>query len=272
MKIETDGSRGEHEDSPWSDLFRDGVEVTLPTYFLHLDKQCIVHPCTSVQSIEYDTRDCMCDRSTDDMEECWVSATGLSDKAVKLIAPSPQVGVETQFCDRFGNTALHFLASRGDPEVLLSFLKKTEDFNASNSGGQTFLHALGEDWYTTHVTLLSELIILLTSARFKVQAQDVYGQNMAHLACRRIGDSNILGGLLRLLDSNTLSRRDAFGMKPEQFIEGDGMLSRTCLQIATPTLGEEDRRGGGLMLIGTRIPKHRLLMVFWPISTVTTQV
>ncbi|KAF6795948.1 ankyrin repeat protein [Colletotrichum musicola] len=105
------------------------------------------------------------------------------------------------------------------------------------------MHFLGEDWYSDSKSALLDLTQQLRSNRFPVQAQDVYGQTLAHLACRNIQDPVTLGKL-RLFDSNTLSKRNAFGLKPESLTLLRNEVDRNPLIYKKPVARDPGGPGG----------------------------
>lgn len=193
------------------------TELVLPSSFLNLDLYCQKHTACRKGATTHHRNRCICFDFRKSPENYWVSSSSISTRALNILNSRSISNITGQLHDCFGNTVLHLIAARAKHSTLIQSLDASEYSTAcvTNSGGQTFLHALREDWYSDDALALYGLTLELRSAGFRIQAQDVYGQTLAHLACRKIEDSHTLGRLLRLFDSTTLSKRDAFGLKPE---------------------------------------------------------
>lgn len=81
------------------------------------------------------------------------------------------------------------------------------------------MYLLKEDWYVNDAELLLRLIETLVAEGFRISAQNVYGQNIAHLIFKKINDHATLLKIRGVFDSGMLTRRDAFGLKPQEFMD-----------------------------------------------------
>jgi hypothetical protein len=124
--------------------------------------------------------------------------------------------------DQFGNTLYHYLAtSESDVENLIGLVYQESAtpgavLNATNSGGQTFLHVLHDCWFRDDSQLV-QLVMKLQVAQFKFEATDVYGRTFFHILRQRLRANSVLMREITSLFGNNmtlLNRRDAFGVKP----------------------------------------------------------
>ncbi|KAH9232647.1 hypothetical protein K456DRAFT_392727 [Colletotrichum gloeosporioides 23] len=214
------------------------MELILPSTFLNLDLHCqpdhgslyeytkdLGNPCESIEFLE-------------SSENYWVTPSGLSRNATTIVTSGVSNRSEAQRHDCFGNTAMHLLAARAEPFVLARTLHTTGYISAVNAGGQTFLHILKRDWYSSALPLLIDLVQSLSINKYDLQAQDNYGQTFAHIACRNIKDNAALRHILQLLGTGTSSKRDAFGFKPKDLSLADRSLDQDPLVIRESTVGE----------------------------------
>ncbi|ETS79394.1 hypothetical protein PFICI_09247 [Pestalotiopsis fici W106-1] len=128
----------------------------------------------------------------------------------------------TTCMDQFGNTTYHLVAARENMMTHLFHLLSQENsppsplLNATNSGGQTFLHVLHPNWFEEDSRLVI-LIETLRSLQFDFSTTDVYGRTFFHILRSNLKSNS---GLMREITSlfgnnmNLLNRRDAFGVKP----------------------------------------------------------
>lgn len=191
-----------------------GVELVLPAAFLSLDRYFQRQPVCVGSTPPHDETRCICIDFIENPDEYWTSSAGISEHATSIISSGLKDDDE-EYRDCFGNTALHLVAARSDPHILLRSLEVARYTAATNSGGQTFLHMLRRDWFSHGAALLFQLIEQAIAAGVDVSAQDVYGQTLAHLALRGILNGPAVEEILQLFDKTTLSKRDAFGLRPE---------------------------------------------------------
>ncbi|KAF6827479.1 ankyrin repeat protein [Colletotrichum plurivorum] len=223
------------------------TEFILPSSFLSLDLYCQKHKVCLKGITAHHRNKCICVDFMKSPERFWVSPSSISTEALKILNFSPMPGNEGLKQDCFGNTILHLIAARAKHHSMLIHALQTVGQGSecvTNAGGQTFMHVLREDWYSDSKSALLDLTQQLRSNRFPVQAQDVYGQTLAHLACRNIQDPVTLGKLLRLFDSNTLSKRDAFGLKPESLTLLRNEVDRNPLIYKAPVATDPGGPGG----------------------------
>lgn len=189
------------------------LRLLLPSTFLGLDIYC---PRNSVclERTGHDECRCICVDSRDDPGAYWTSPSGLSAHGRNVII-SGLDNENEQFHDCFGNTALHLIAARSNPDILFQSLEKVLYKEATNSGGQTFLHVLRKDWFRNDFALLPQLIDRAKAAGVNVSTQDAYGQTLAHLALRGATKGSPMEEIFRHFDKRTLSKRDAFGLRPD---------------------------------------------------------
>ncbi|KAM0815448.1 hypothetical protein AB5N19_01242 [Seiridium cardinale] len=123
--------------------------------------------------------------------------------------------------DQLGNTIYHFLASSElDTDNLIGLIASESTtpsavLNATNTGGQTFLHVLHEGWFRED-SRLAELVMMLRERQFNFYATDAYGRTFFHILRQNIKANS---GFMREITSqftniSVLNRRDAFGVKP----------------------------------------------------------
>ncbi|KAF0327503.1 hypothetical protein GQ607_005364 [Colletotrichum asianum] len=213
------------------------MELILPSIFLNLDLHC--QP-DHGNLFEYTNHENPCE-SFEFLESSgnyWVTPSGLSRNATDIVTSGVSNRSEAQRHDCFGNTAMHLLAARAEPFVLARTLHTTGYISAVNAGGQTFLHILKRDWYSSALPLLIDLVQSLSINKYDLQAQDNYGQTFAHIACRNIKDNAALRHILQLLGPGTSSKRDAFGFKPKDLSLADRSLDQDPLVIKESTVGE----------------------------------
>ncbi|KAF7531023.1 hypothetical protein G7054_g9264 [Neopestalotiopsis clavispora] len=138
-------------------------------------------------------------------------------------AATTESAYDTATCmDQFGNTTYHIIAARDNTMTQLFQLLSQESslpgplLNATNSGGQTFLHVLHKNWFQED-SRLRILIERLKSLQFNFSTTDVYGRTFFHILRENLEPTS---GLMRQITSlfgnnwNLLNRRDAFGVKP----------------------------------------------------------
>lgn len=117
--------------------------------------------------------------------------------------------------DQFGNTFYHLLAASGEDIDSLIGLVSQESIavlNATNTGGQTFLHVLHSNWFEEG-SRLSQLVNQLRARQFNFFAADAYGQTFFHLLRLKM-KSNQMRDITQHFHPTQLNRRDAFGAKP----------------------------------------------------------
>ncbi|KAK6212672.1 hypothetical protein LQW54_005094 [Pestalotiopsis sp. IQ-011] len=138
-----------------------------------------------------------------------------------LIATAEPVVDPTTYMDQFGNTLYHLVAASTDIVSLFQLIRQEPSpqyapLNATNSGGQTFLHVLHDNWFEED-SPLSSLVEDLKETQFNFSATDVYGRTFFHILREKLKANS---GLMREItgrfgnNMNLLNRRDAFGVKP----------------------------------------------------------
>lgn len=117
--------------------------------------------------------------------------------------------------DQFGNTMYHFYAAspQGDG-ILIGLVSAASDadLNATNTGGQTFLHVLNGSWFEDEMRL-TQLVDTLRLRQFNFFAADAYGRTFFHVL-RSNMDMNFTRNITRHFNMSQINRRDAFGAKP----------------------------------------------------------
>ncbi|KAI1863899.1 uncharacterized protein JN550_009178 [Neoarthrinium moseri] len=132
--------------------------------------------------------------------------------------------------DQFGNTIYHELAiSAGCERQLIDLVSersRAQDptLNATNTGGQTFLHVLHDDWFS-EPALLKDLVNTLRTTQFNFYAADVYGRSFFHLLRQKLADPGDMRDFTPYFDIKRYNTRDAFGVRP--------MIGRATTMTAT---------------------------------------
>lgn len=161
---------------------------------------------------------------------CWCAvAEGLSGARDRWVLADGELGIEpirlsNDERDQFGNTLFHLLAARENlAQLLLDQVAGAEirDIAARNSAGQTFLHVLGDWWYSdlgerSNLFKLLRMVAARDGGIDLIFARDVYGRTFFHAARPWLGHAAAasLEGLLASFSQNLLAVRDAFGFKP----------------------------------------------------------
>lgn len=194
----------------------------LPGDFLQVDLQ--LHetgPCPRLQ--EHDSRSCFCYVNEELTQAHWVSDAGLAADLLPVFHNSPSaLSARINDRDPFGNTLLHLLAARGAPHRLLyQALELVPDAAATNSAGQTFLHLLGDSWFSISAgtpPLLSLLHRLNKDPHVDIYSCDVYGRSIFHILEAKLDETDagrrVSAGIRRHFNSAKYRRRDAFGVIP----------------------------------------------------------
>ncbi|KAK4207814.1 ankyrin repeat-containing domain protein [Rhypophila decipiens] len=187
--------------------------------------------CTDPSNPDHAIGRCWCfvTREMTSTPDAWFLPNGqLSDRSKLALSDPAQPNIFPS--DHFGNTALHLFASiAGYWEVLFGMLLHGANACAVNTGGQTFLHVLHEEWFVNlsspSAPLRQLLAFLQQLAPDLVYDRDAYGRTFFHHACSLAGNDEALVVLLSSLHPANQLRRDAFGFAPsfnDQF--GDANL------------------------------------------------
>ncbi|KAM7204002.1 Ankyrin repeat-containing domain protein [Rhypophila sp. PSN 637] len=161
---------------------------------------------------------CFVTREMTSTPDAWFLPNGqLSDRAKMALSDPAQANIFPS--DHFGNTALHLFASlAGYWEVLFGMLLHGADARAVDTGRQTFLHVLHEEWFvnlsTPSAPLRQLLAFLQHLAPDLVYERDAYGRTFFHHAFSVAGNDEELVVLLSSLHPANQVRRDAFGFAP----------------------------------------------------------
>ncbi|KAK8134238.1 ankyrin repeat protein [Apiospora sp. TS-2023a] len=127
----------------------------------------------------------------------------------------------TSWSDSFGNTRFHQLATAEWCDArLIAFVQEASHdphyraaLAATNTAGQTLLHALHDNWFGNE-TELSKLLNVLRHVQFDFYATDVYGRSFFHILRQHKLGSERMRSITQQFDLHTLNRRDAFGIRP----------------------------------------------------------
>ncbi|KAK7920830.1 hypothetical protein PG985_008852 [Apiospora marii] len=127
----------------------------------------------------------------------------------------------TSWSDPYGNTRFHQLAAAEWCETrLVGFVQEASHdpryratLAATNTAGQTLLHALHSNWFGNEIEL-NKLITALRQVQFDFYMTDVYGRSFFHILRQHKLGSERMRSITQPFDLNTLNRRDAFGIRP----------------------------------------------------------
>ncbi|KAM7213886.1 hypothetical protein V8F06_010705 [Rhypophila decipiens] len=187
--------------------------------------------CTDPSNPDHAIGRCWCfvTREMTSTPDAWFLPNGqLSDRAKLALSDPAQANIFPS--DHSGNTALHLFASlAGYLEVLFGMLLHGANARAVNTGRQTFLHVLHEEWFVNLASpsapLRQLLAFLQQLAPDLVYERDAYGRTFFHHAFSFASNDEALVVLLSSLHPANQVWRDAFGFAPsfnDQF--GDANL------------------------------------------------
>lgn len=120
--------------------------------------------------------------------------------------------------DAFGNMLLHFLAARDSAKMLVQALQTNlcdAIVNATNTGGQTFLHVVKRS-EARRPGPMGQLLHAALGRGFDVCARDVYGRTILHVLRLAGLTWDALQRICPVSESWRCDRRDAFGLVPAQ--------------------------------------------------------
>ena len=187
----------------------------LPGDFLGLDDRTWRAPCFP-NSDEHKWRWCLCYADSDISSSPWAVADELSPQARRILTCGGIDASDIWTKDAFDNTVLHFLAARPPMPmpILLQALQSnlcTPILDATNSGGQTFLHVLHRDWFQSQA--LFQLLDILRLLRFNFYARDHYGRNFFHMMLLA-APPQVYHYVAQGFDASLFAKRDAFNVVP----------------------------------------------------------
>lgn len=186
----------------------------LPGDFLSLDMQQRLNRCRE-HPTEHAQRRCMCAPTREIWTSPFTSSLGLSTHAEQLLSGDWDAE-HLSMRDKFGNTALHFVAARGNIEQLFNIIRSPASesiLNEANSCGQTFLHLVQRS-VTRRTDQLCELVKYLSSTGFDVYACDYYGRNIVHILQQDGATPSSLQSVMDACGPSLPNSRDAFGHVP----------------------------------------------------------
>jgi ankyrin repeat protein len=222
--VDTDEEPDITINDPVDDFISEAVVSTIfeeyppmPSSFLRADEYR-QRDDTCIEGIDaHDRGICLCSISEDRLEEFWALPHGLSARGQQIIETGKISESDISFRDRFGNSVLHFIAARAPKETLFIALKAGADVSVTNSGRQTFLHALSPSWFSNLESAKSSLRVLfntLLSTPVDIYARDAYGRNLFHYLKRYVNDTIVLRQIAADYDLHRIYLRDAFGIIP----------------------------------------------------------
>lgn len=196
----------------WRALPFDGS--LLPSDFLHVDEHQRDFKICLEGAQAHDDHLCLCAAPDDNLNNLWVTPDGLSPYATTMLDKEEITLEETERCDHFGNSLLHFLAARGPIDVLFKALEVAVDTSTLNFGGQTFVHCLCPDWFNGDLSPLQSLLGKLVQRGFNFSQRDSYGQTVLHIWAMRLDWESLFPLLSNSAISACIGQRDAFGYRP----------------------------------------------------------
>jgi hypothetical protein len=174
---------------------------------------------------EHTARVCLCHATAElaNSTTSWVSSSGPSPDAHFIIQTGITDLSQLHLRDDFGNTLLHLLAARDAPHEFLLHIIPNINTSANgstyqlpkNTAGQTFLHVLGESWFTDLNGELSlpALLHALEFHKINIYGRDINGRNVFHIIQDKVPDDTVLS-ILEQFNYNSYSYRDNIGMTP----------------------------------------------------------
>lgn len=207
------------EGERWRAIPENGI--ILPSDFLHVDHHHS-NPDSCLEGTQtHHLRHCFCAVSKGGYDGCWVLPDGISPQAQHLLQEDADFSREDKQHDALGNTILHFVAARAQPEVLFSAMAVFGAVADPNAGGQTFMHCLGPQWFDLcSLEPLRLLLKYLKSIDFDLNCRDIYGQSISHILARRIPDPAAMKDTMECYYTKRyFPKRDAFGYLPSMALE-----------------------------------------------------
>ncbi|KAH7008357.1 hypothetical protein EDB80DRAFT_435053 [Ilyonectria destructans] len=207
------------EGERWRAISENGI--ILPSDFLHVDRHRS-NPDSCLEGTQtHRLGDCFCAVSKGDYDGYWALPDGIPPQAQHLLQKDADFAKEDKQYDVLGNTILHFLAARAQPVVLFSALAVFGAVTDLNTGGQTFMHCLGPQWFNLgSLEPLRLLLKYLKSIDFDLNGRDIYGQSIFHILARRIpGSAAMKDTMACYYTKGYFLKRDAFGYLPSMTLE-----------------------------------------------------
>lgn len=193
-----------------------GRPYPLPGDFLNLDSHA---QCTRTQKHGY--RQCLCP-AAEELSHTpagslpWVTSAGLTSYGIRILSGEIQQR-DTPIIDAFGNNILHFIAARGDANLLRNLVfwpqLPPESLHKVNAAGQTFLHVMNRSIMAQTGIVLNILGKLMTT-EVDVYAQDHYGRNVFHMLRDGGFGQDVLNHMPVPHETVRWNTRDAFGEMP----------------------------------------------------------
>lgn len=186
----------------------------IPGDFLKLDEYCNKKLCYSMREA-HEAHRCLCSMPLDTCVLPWVTRDGITMTGQRLLTQGPTQN-DTVVTDSFGNTVLHFLASRGSVDVLgyslgTDFCKSL--IGAKNSAGQTFLHVLNP-MVLENPQYVEELLQMVVERGCDLHDRDHYGRSFFHLLEARGHSKALMQAATKFCHTDFEIARDAFGFTP----------------------------------------------------------
>ncbi|KAH8588368.1 ankyrin repeat-containing domain protein [Bisporella sp. PMI_857] len=229
--------------------------VSLPNVFLLLDyylsRQGLCIPGLKA----HDSKSCWCavvvELSNPAVSQrVWNSGQGPPEDIWKLWTTAKFFQV-----DDFGNTILHLLAARGSRmSVIVDVIQLGIDINATNMGGQTFLHMLSQNFFVKEAEDNNDMLRILRKLHdlgAKFNSTDHLGRTFLHILTYRARslDLALVPQLLQDLELEIPSSRDAFGWVPTF----DAIATTTQTRSAATAATTPPSSGGVLMSVHARL-------------------